>query len=572
MERTRAKSSSISRPAIRLGSAQVWVVGILVVGLGLRIFGAWSYWNWFDQEHPETWRASKLALSQDGSQYIQQADPKTWASERHRGWSDRAYFRPPLPSYYLVGLAKTVGFNRIAISAVQSLLAMIAYWLVYLVAARRMGKQVAVISLAVLCLHPVLMFFDSSLEDSSVALLCSAMAIFLADRAVFERRAGEGRGTTIRWLAVGAAAGLAILARPQFVLLAAGLAVLAWRGAVQGKAKAMLALLLPVVCLVTPVILHNHRANGSWSLVSDTFGQNMYWGNGPHPEYRTSLLGFLDIWEVDNGSPSSLLAEGLKARTGKATADAAFLAETLRHMKDHPGAALAEVGRKAWRHLSNYEIPRTCNFSSVRQHVPVWELPYVPYSLMLGLAVFGLAGVDRRFIYLLLLPVAAALVTEVIFFNAARYRALGVPFLVPLSVRGAILLVGKARERAWRSLAIGAVFLSVLFLVGHFAVPNSEHRRHLAVQHYLQAMLESYSDEDGAWLRFSEERFQHHLTLARTLDPSNLDAFSVEQKMLIRSVRNGEAQANVRNRRAACGADEWLCQAVCDRIDGLARM
>jgi len=31
-------------------------------------------------------------------------------------------------------------------------------------------------------------------------------------------------------------------------------------------------------------------------------------------------------------------------------------------------------------------------------------------------------------------------------------------------------------------------------------------------------------DEDGAWQRFSEDRFQHHLALARRLDPNNLDA------------------------------------------------
>jgi 4-amino-4-deoxy-L-arabinose transferase-like glycosyltransferase len=568
MKHSRPKSNSIPR----LGSTRLWVVGILVVGLGLRIFGAWSYWNWFDQEHPETWRVSKLALSQDGSQYIQQADPKTWASEQHRGWSDRAHFRPPLPSYYFVGLSKVVGFNRIAISAVQSLLAMIAYWLVYLVAARRLGRRVAVISLAVLCLHPVLMFFDSSLEDSSLALLCSAIAVFLADRASAEPSAGKASGTSIRWLAVGVAAGLAVLARPQFVILAAGLAVLAWRGVVQGRAKAMLAFLLPIICLVTPVVLHNHRANGSWSLVSDTFGQNMYWGNGPHPEYRTSLLGFLDIWEVDNGSPSSLLAEGLKARTGKATADAAFLSETLRYMQDHPVSAMAEVGRKAWRHLSNYEIPRTCDFSSLRQHVPVWELPYVPYSLVLGLAMLGLAGMDRRTIYLLLLPVAAAMVTEVIFFNAGRYRALGLPFLVPLSVRGAIVLADKIRARSWRGLGTAAALLASLFLLGHFAVSDSERRRHLAVQHYLEAMLESYSDEDGAWLRFSEERFHQHLALARKLDPSNLDAFSVEQKMLIRSLRSDEALSNIRRRRTDCQPNEWLCQAVCDQLETLAKM
>ena len=88
----------------------------------------------------------------------------------------------------------------------------------------------------------------------------------------------------------------------------------------------------------------------------------------------------------------------------------------------------------------------------------------------------------------------------------------------------------------------------------------------------MEAMLESYADEDGAWLRFSEDRFQHHLALARHLDPNNLDAFSVEQKMLIRSGRGAEAEKNVRVRRAGCRSGEGLCQDVCDHLEAMARM
>jgi hypothetical protein len=557
--------SFFRRPRLgRAVSRWPWVLSVLVVGLGLRVAGAHAYWSWFDEQHPETWKVSKLALSPDGSQYVQQADPGTWASSLHRGWSDRAFFRPPLPSYYFASLLPVVEFNRLAVSAVQSLLAILAYWLIYLAVLRRLGRSIALATLVVLCVHPVLMFFDSSLEDSSVALLCIATAVFAADWA--------RDGKPARWVVAGLATGLALLARPQFGFVAAGLVVAAWVWTPQHKLRAVAALVLPVLWLVAPAIWHNHQANGTWSLVSDTFGQNAYWGNGPNPEYRTSLLGYWNIWEVDRGSPAATLSAGLKARTGKATADAAYLAETIRYLRAHPGSAVAEIGRKIWRHLSNYEIPRTCNFSSLRQHVVVWRIPFLAYSLMLGFALLGLHGIDRKFIWLFLLPVIATLATEVVFFNASRYRSLGLPFLVPFSVRGVLTAVGFVRAREWRWLAGSAAILAGLFALGHFAVPKSECDRHLAVQHFMEAMLESYADQDGAWLRFSEDRFQHHLALARRLDPENLDAFSVEQKMLIRSGRGAEAERSIRARRASCRPDEWLCQAVCDQLDTLARM
>lgn len=557
-----------SRPPLKtwrsLNAGRFVVPVLLAAGLALRIVGSWTYWTWFDEQHPDTWRVSKLALSQDGSQYVQQADPGTWASALHREWTKRAYFRPPLPSYYFAAILNAVSFNRLATAAVQSLLAMVAYWLIYAAVARRLRRNIAITTLVVLCLHPVLMFFDSSLEDSSLALLCVAAAVVAADWAC------DGRPR--RWTAAGCATGLAILARPQFALVAAGLATVAWMVTKQHRARALACLILPTLLLVAPAVLHNHSVNGKWSLVSDTFGQNAYWGNGPNPEYRTSLLGYWNIWEVDHGGPSALLSAGLRGRTGEATADAAYMAETIRYMREHLSGAAVEFGRKLWRHLSDYEIPRTCNFSALREEVLVWRIPYVPYSLILGFALLGLRGIERRFIGILILPAVATIATEVIFFNASRYRAMGLPFLVPFGVAGVLAVAGQIRNQQWRPLAFSLTALLVLFSLGKFAVPASERDQHLAVQHYMEAMVESYSDEDRAWLRFSEDRFNRHLAQARRLDPSNLDAFSVEQKMLIRNGRGAEAQQAIRNRRAHCRAKEWLCQAVCDQLEGLAKM
>lgn len=502
-----------------------------------------------------------MALSPDGSQYVQQADPGTWASHLHRGWSERAFFRPPLPSYYFAGLLPAVHFDRLAVSFVQSLLAVFAYGLIYLVVLRRIGVAVALATLAVLALHPVLMFFDSSLEDSSLGLLCLALTVFTADWA--------RDGASARWLAPGTAFGLAVLARPQFAILVLGLGGLAWLA--HRKFRALAALAISVLYVVAPAVWHNHSASGRWSLVSDTFGQNMYWGNGPNPEYRTSVLGYWNIWELDQGSPSSLLVDGLKRRTGQSSADSAFLTETTRSMSENPGRALAAIADKAWRHLSSYEIPRTCNFSLIREHVLIWRIPYLPFAVFLGLALLGLRGLERRTAWLFLLPWLATLFTELLFFNASRYRAMAVPFLVPLAMRGLFSVIESIRARRWRELALPGSLLAGLGLLGAAAVTPKERDRHEAAQYFIESVVESYADEFGGWNRFSEERFQHYLGLARQIDPDNLDAFSVEQKLRLREGKIDEAGAAIQARRARCGAGEWLCEDVCDQLAIMAQ-
>jgi len=190
-------------------------------------------------------------------------------------------------------------------------------------------------------------------------------------------------------------------------------------------------------------------------------------GNGPYPDYKTSLLGYWNIWEVDRGSPSALHVDGLKARTGKQTADAAYLAETMRYVASHPGPAIIGIGTKLWRHLSSYEIPRTCNFSTLREHVLVWRIPYIPYSLMLGLALLGLRGSDRRVTWLFLLPWIASLTTEVSFSMPAATELWDWPFLIP-SACARRTCHRQLRSAAARALVAGSMAMLVaLFALGH---------------------------------------------------------------------------------------------------------
>ena len=153
----------------------------MLAGFLVRVAGADAYWKWFDREFPQTWQVSKLDLSQNGMQYVLQADPGTWNSPHFRGWDDRPYFRPPLASYYFVGLFRLFHFSRLAVSAVQALLATLAYLFAYLTAVRFLGRRVGLLALVLLILHPVLMFEDTSFEDSVLGTIrettCSGLTV-----------------------------------------------------------------------------------------------------------------------------------------------------------------------------------------------------------------------------------------------------------------------------------------------------------------------------------------------------------------------------------------------------------
>jgi len=550
---TRLKLPSwLARPA-------VWVGGLLLAGFLLRLASAHLHWNWFDAQFPSTWGGSKIDLSQDGTQYIQQADPGTWNSLPFRDWDERPFFRPPLASYYFVALFRLFHFDRLAVSAVQSLVALAAYLLAYLLAARLLGRRIGLCTLALLAVHPVLMFEDTSFEDSVPGMLLVSATMLAALWA--------GRGPSSRWFLPGLAAGLAMLARPNLALLAGGLLLLALFQARTARFRRLVAFSLPVAFLVLPVALHNYEASGRLVPICDTTGQNLYWGNNPFPDHRQSVQGYWDIREVDFGSPGMILVNGLRERSGASASDSAYLAGAVAFVTSEPRRALLGLVEKAWRHLSNHEIPRNRDFHRLRATNLFWRTPLPPFSIVLGLALLGLRGMDRRQAFLLLLPWLAVFVSEVLFFNASRYRALALPFLIPPACMGvANLVMPLLRERRLRPLIAGLGVLVPFFLLGQTAVAEKERTGDLAVDHFKAAMLESYAAADGDWRRFSDERFRRNLQEARRLDPDNLDAFSVEQKMLIRDGRSAEVRDNIRARRERCRPGEWLCQEVCDYL------
>jgi 4-amino-4-deoxy-L-arabinose transferase-like glycosyltransferase len=543
---------------------RIFVFLILLILFFLRVWAARDYWNWFDQRFPETWQHSRIVLSQDESQYLQQAAVNQWYPAVFSRWREFPYYRPPLASYYFTWLFTFCGFDRLAAAAVQGLLAVTAYLLIYRAASLLLGSGIGLASLVLTGIHPVLIYYDHSFEDSTPALLLlsGTLVLFLKAR-------------SSRWglLALtGLCGGLTLLARPNLAVVLLCLAAYLCFAARPRPARAMLALLVPALLAVSPAVWHNYQKTGHLVFVTNTTGENLFWGNNENPRWRIMLQGFWYIPFIDQGSPGRLLAEAIMNTYRAPTLDQSFGQAALAYAGKHPAAAAQGLVQKLVRHLSGYEIPRNENFIEVRATAWPYRLPRIPYALVLGFALVGayaLRTMPAQWT-ILLFPWIAVLVTEVLFFNAGRYRALAIPFLMPVAVAGFRSFVEMLVQQRWKSLLAAVLLIAALAFAGLRAVPKHEQQQFMSASFFKAALMEAFAVRPARDLAlYSEARFCENLQKSLSVDPDNLASFDVLQKYLIWKGRTGEAAENIAKKRLACAAEDWLCRAVCDHLEAL---
>jgi len=539
------------------------LAAILFTGLILRILAAHSYWEWHDSTFPGSWQISKLVLSHDGQTYIYQARPDTWRSFDlfFQQWENRPYYRPPLASYYFKYLFQVSYFNRLIVSTIQSFLAILAYLFLYMMAVLLFNHRVAIVSLLFLILHPVLIFYDTSFEDSPLALflLSTTLYVFICSY----------NWKQPQWILSGFLMGLTVLTRPNLMIVFICLVGFCWFIKKQGRVIRMLQFAIPVLILISLPTWHNYRISGRVSFVTDTSGENLFWGNNAHPYYRTTIQGFWGIKAVTLGSSARLLFNMVREEFDEKSSERALLAAAWKYIYENPIQSTCGLIRKAFRHVANYEIPRNRNFFWLRESSPPFRLPLISYSILAAFTIIGLTMVAprRRQMFILLTPWVCTFIVEVVFFNASRYRAIGIPFMTPLAVVGTCSLTYAIIHHNWMRFLTGSLIVGLFFLAGQFSVPAQEKREYLSASYYKAAMLEAYTSQDGRLRLISDERFIRNLRTSLEYAPDNLDAFSMYTKYLILQGRCDEAAENIRQRKARCRNNDVLCFKVCEFLE-----
>jgi cytochrome c-type biogenesis protein CcmH/NrfG len=397
-----------------------------------------------------------------------------WARELAAGdWGSRLpFFRAPLYPF-LLSLAYRLpeGPDFLLIRGLQLLFGAVTPFLVWHLARRLFPERRWMASAAayVTALDGMLAYFEAEL------LLESLLAPFSVGLLLLVLGAGE-TGRARRWLAAGLMLGLFAVTRPNVLLFAPVLFVIAtaWQGTTfRWRAlrwRGALALTAGTCALVLPVTAANLLGGHDRVLVASQGGLNFFLGNNPEADgwSATAPSTFrLDWW---GGYEDAVrLAEEAEGRALRPSEVSRFwYGRGLDWLREDPVRGAAHLAHKLTLLLSRAEFGNNRDIHAFFREFAPMGLPFLwLLAVMTPLAVAGSVSLARRggpagatvLIYL-----GVYSLTIVLFFVTARYRVPLRPVLAVLAVGGARALALELRARPARgSLAAAAV---ILFAVG----------------------------------------------------------------------------------------------------------
>ncbi len=464
------------RPAVR--PAAPWLQGLVVA---LAVYRA-AYHLVFMRDDPFA-----IATISDGRIY------EDAAIDVLRNWplgSEPFY----LQGLYVYQLAVPMFYGRLALALLVQLLLVAIGWVVFRATLRALlGPRAATIGLAIALALPALAFYENKFLSAALTVDCSIAV--LATWAWLERRDG-----LLPAFACGLACGLAVLARPNLVLV------------------------LPFVALAIAVLVRDR--GGRWPAPLAMLALGTTLALAPMAWRNEVVTGTATVFPAHGGGTSFYIGNNATAR-GVWNPGAVFSGD-VSHERDELGAAASEdvpegervaaMGRelyarawddiaadplhwiwlecrKLWLLVGNDELAQDFDVRGERELIP-WAYPVgLPFGVLLALALVGArrwwqdrgdALVRARLLVLggLVLATAAA---NLVFFTSSQHR---VPLVIPLVVLaavGVVELAEHARDRSWRS-AHRVVLAMAVVLVAQGLWPRSKTKAPSAA-HYLNLAL-----------------------------------------------------------------------------------
>jgi hypothetical protein len=348
---------------------------------------------------------------------------------------------PPLTSLYLtpwsLGTAG-VPAQRFAITLVGAA----AVFVIGLLGDRFAGPRVGLLAAGVAAVYPNLWLNDSLVMSESLAVLIVAGALVVA--LDFDQQPSVWRA-----VALGGLAGLGALTRAEIALFAAGFAALAWwRAAGHPRRTVMPVLVLGASALIVAPWVSYNVARFERPVLLSTNAGNTLLGANCDSTYFTDIGG----WNI------LCLAAVPQAETvDPSVRDSERREVALEYVGDHLERIPVVVSARVGRLLDVYGLDSMVRFDvgeekarwAVWAGIVAWWL-LAPLAVV-GWIVAGHSGDDperRRMRWWLVVPLAATLITAVLFYGAHRIRAPAEPAVVTLAATGIIAAVDRRRSNA----------------------------------------------------------------------------------------------------------------------------
>lgn len=356
---------------------------------------------------------------------------------------------------------------------VQLLLAFATLALFQRSVVRLWGRVPGYLSSIALLAHPSLAFYENKYLSAELGIACNVLVL-----ASFVALLGHNRRSWLLVLGLGAASGLAILARPNMILALPfsllAIAALAegegWRARVRAAALPCAGMLLGVLLSLAPMAARNLAVTGHPDIQPiHGGGTSFFIGNNPKSRGVWNDAGLLS---ADLGNERAELGEALDIDPTLADRDRAraigeaLYVRSLAWIREHPGDWLALELRKLWLTIGDQALTQDYDWLGERELIPWAHRIGVSFSMLLALGLLGAAAVfgrsahahasagrastpraKRALAWFALGQLLAPLAANLLFFTSAQHR---LPLVVPLAVfagPGTLAIVAMLRSR-----------------------------------------------------------------------------------------------------------------------------
>ena len=434
----------------------------------------------------------------------------------------RGIIFPPVEVFYsspfyicFLAFSQGMGLNYLHIQIIQVLLGALNCWLIYRAGIIFFSRPVGIIASLMTVFYGPFIIYNSSFLPAVWVITFNLVSIICLGNCIKKRKTG--------WLiGAGFFIGLSIITRPNialFLLLLVPWLIANWwsgfsrirqydglprsgqsqsglEGPPTGRRPAdekwgarlrhFFFLLLPIFLVILPVAGFNYHESGEFIPVTASGGWVFYCSNND----RVKGFDFSPPLEINDRISDYYAAPGkeklsylehilsreiARERTGDSLShqggSSFWFKEGMVFIREHPGAYLKLLGKKALSALNGYEphdVPEV-----MARATRLKSYPLIGFAVLLPLALLGLIIARPRFgggiLYLYL---ASYLISFLIMYVIPRFRLPAVPVLLLFGSAAVLKLYNLIREKQWPGLIRNIFILILLAILVNIGTPD----------------------------------------------------------------------------------------------------
>jgi 4-amino-4-deoxy-L-arabinose transferase-like glycosyltransferase len=386
--------------------------------------------------------------------------------------------------FYLV-----FGTNWELLAILQILIGSLNGLVIYAIGEKLLGKYVGIMAAVILAFYGNMTLIELTLEPETFVIFFNSLAVlallWAKQDPIWRLRSPKAEDTANtpqesmllrklpwRWLTAGLLIGLAVITKPNALLIIPGALIWIWWDDVKASQRviASLCLLLGAAILISPITVRNYAKFHDMILITADGGKVFFHGNGPGATGmdRADLphQGFLEEGQSEPDYAHALFRNTARALSGKplkpSECSKYWFHHTLDYMAAHPHAAFLLELKKVCFFWSNYEVH---DIDSIyKNYITIQSWPLIPFAAIAVLGIMGMVSAARQ-VKKLLLPywmILIYFVSVLVFFAASRYRLPAVPYLSIFAALTLSNLYRQMRDRQWRKWAVHVVAITIL--------------------------------------------------------------------------------------------------------------